>query len=536
MRGAQAHTLLVMRTLCVLAAMLFSCTGFQLIGSVDRTARGTRGLRSAHVTMDDTLSKSPLAVEVTGPAELASLASALISLEPTALVLAELTDAIDASRSADTFSLQGLAHGLRRTRRQQLLTDMLRADRDAYVKCVSFLPIPREELPNLQDIPIRSCDRSRKSSAAASSVPGSEGQTADGLVPDCELAELPMGENALEAAILSVTRDIYASETGVTRVPTGGIRGLIEEMRTFMLSPSGSTPARQQDVLIRTLRKLMTPFLPPFYRVFMGGIVPGREGDPEWLVDGVQGVASAVNERMPWLPFNATELLAPGRQLGPLPYAPALTSVVAPYAFGFLVGPSRLNRRADGGIGGLVVEKCKFLQESNCKGMCLNSCKLPAQVKAGPPSAAACTCPSVHAPSALPSAYRYPYACALHVAICTHTPTRICICMLRRISSTSLACRCESFPTLRRRSASGRLARSHLRPQTTPPGQRDASLAAPPERRCKHWRRRSLGAERHTALPQRASERCAAGREDAEEHTAHAQLCESLEANRASCA
>jgi len=27
----------------------------------------------------------------------------------------------------------------------------------------------------------------------------------------------------------------------------------------------------------------------------------------------------------------------------------------------------------------LVVKKCKFLQESNCKGMCLNSCKLPAQ-------------------------------------------------------------------------------------------------------------------------------------------------------------
>eukprot|EP00747_Dinoflagellata_sp_TGD_P059085 gnl/TRDRNA2_/TRDRNA2_151413_c2_seq1.p1 gnl/TRDRNA2_/TRDRNA2_151413_c2~~gnl/TRDRNA2_/TRDRNA2_151413_c2_seq1.p1 ORF type:complete len:116 (-),score=13.08 gnl/TRDRNA2_/TRDRNA2_151413_c2_seq1:282-584(-) len=37
------------------------------------------------------------------------------------------------------------------------------------------------------------------------------------------------------------------------------------------------------------------------------------------------------------------------------------------------------NRRPDGQLGGVVVEKCKFLQESNCKGMCLNSCKLPAQ-------------------------------------------------------------------------------------------------------------------------------------------------------------
>lgn len=30
-------------------------------------------------------------------------------------------------------------------------------------------------------------------------------------------------------------------------------------------------------------------------------------------------------------------------------------------------------------IGGLVVEKCKFLQESGCKGLCLHQCKIPAQ-------------------------------------------------------------------------------------------------------------------------------------------------------------
>ena len=79
------------------------------------------------------------------------------------------------------------------------------------------------------------------------------------------------------------------------------------------------------------------------------------------------------------LPAAAQEYLEPGRQLGPWFYAPALTSVVAPFAFGFLVGPASLNRRADGEIGGLVVEKCKFLQESSCKGMCLNSGKIPAQ-------------------------------------------------------------------------------------------------------------------------------------------------------------
>jgi hypothetical protein len=105
----------------------------------------------------------------------------------------------------------------------------------------------------------------------------------------------------------------------------------------------------------------------------MGGIVPSRErGDPAWLVDGAQRLANA-------LPFNASSWLTPGTQLGPLPYAPLLTSLVSPYAFGFLVGPAKVNRRSDGGLGGLVVEKCKFLQESNCKGICLNSCKLPAQ-------------------------------------------------------------------------------------------------------------------------------------------------------------
>ena len=93
--------------------------------------------------------------------------------------------------------------------------------------------------------------------------------------------------------------------------------------------------------------------------------------DPKWLADAFQWVRAK-------LPAGK-EYLEPGRQLGPWFYAPALTSVVAPYAFGFLVGPASLNRRSDGAIGGLVVEKCKFLQDSSCKGMCLNSCKLPAQ-------------------------------------------------------------------------------------------------------------------------------------------------------------
>ena len=67
------------------------------------------------------------------------------------------------------------------------------------------------------------------------------------------------------------------------------------------------------------------------------------------------------------LPEDLQPKLAPGTQLGPWFYAPALTSFVTPTFFGFLVGPSTINRREDGQLGGLVVEKCKFLQESSCK-------------------------------------------------------------------------------------------------------------------------------------------------------------------------
>jgi len=127
-----------------------------------------------------------------------------------------------------------------------------------------------------------------------------------------------------------------------------GIQGLLEQGRTFMLQP-GQTPEAQHKMVYDTLAGLMTPVLPPFYRIFMSGIVPklGTEWD--------------------------------GKQLGPWFYAPWLTSFVTPTFFGFLVGPSYPNRRKDGQLGGLVVEKCKFLQESGCKGLCLHQCKLPAQ-------------------------------------------------------------------------------------------------------------------------------------------------------------
>ena len=71
--------------------------------------------------------------------------------------------------------------------------------------------------------------------------------------------------------------------------------------------------------------------------------------------------------------------LKPGSQVGPWFYAPFLTALITPPLLSFLLGPSRVNRRIDGALGGIVVEKCKFLQESGCKGLCAHQCKLPAQ-------------------------------------------------------------------------------------------------------------------------------------------------------------
>ena len=314
------------------------------------------------------------------PSDLASflqLSQALFQISASPTAIAELTDGIDYAKGDGSTALASASLFLKRQRRSQLLTDLLKSDRPAYIETASFLNIPRSELPNRQDIPLRDCDPDPRR-PDASSTPLVDGLDADGLVPDCALTDKPMGENALEGVLLEVTRGIYSKETGVARVDEKGIRGLIEEMRRYMLSPAGVAAGAQQEVLIRTLRVLMTPALPPFYRIFMGGIVPQHDPDdtriganPKWLADGF----AWVREKLP----VGKSYLEPGRQLGPWFYAPVLTSVVSPLAFGFLVGPASINRRSDGELGGLVVEKCKFLQESTCKGMCLNSCKMPAQ-------------------------------------------------------------------------------------------------------------------------------------------------------------
>jgi beta-carotene isomerase len=229
--------------------------------------------------------------------------------------------------------------------RYEWLAKLLKSDYDAYVATAGFLSpsrIPRLCLPNVQDVPI---DKN-----AAGVLPAKPGLSEDGLalVADCELEDMVFQDSPLDKLLMSIFRKLVVKNTGGVTGEREGMLGLVDQARTFMLQP-GQTPEVLHKMVRDCLGDLMTPVLPPFYRVFMAGIVPklGTEYD--------------------------------GKQFGPWFYAPFLTSFVTPTFFGFLVGPSYPNRRKDGELGGLVVEKCKFLQESGCKGICLHQCKLPAQ-------------------------------------------------------------------------------------------------------------------------------------------------------------
>ena len=258
--------------------------------------------------------------------------------------------------------------------RYHLLVKLLKSDYDAYVKTAEFLSpsrSPRGELPNVQDVtyvPMTAAvaasvdvdynddeattKTTSSESTAAIIITGEDGQP---LVPDCTLQQLTYNDSPLDKLLLSIFRNLVTTHTGGIQNDIPGIKGLLAQGRQYMTQelPEGVTYAdhtkAQHTMVKNTLGGLMTPVLPPFYRIFMSGIVPKLGTD-----------------------FD-------GKQFGPWFYAPWLTSIVTPTFFGFLVGPSKPNRRSDGQRGGLVVEKCKFLQESGCKGLCLHQCKIPAQ-------------------------------------------------------------------------------------------------------------------------------------------------------------
>jgi hypothetical protein len=235
-------------------------------------------------------------------------------------------------------------------KRYDYLAKLMQKDYDAYVATANFLSpsrISRRELPNLQDIDVPIDDKNNDMQQKMEVNPVEDTGSIP-LVDDCELEDMKYKDNPLDILLLAIFRKLVTKNTGGVTSEKPGIDGLVEQARTFMLQKD-QTPEVQHKMVKDTLADLMTPVLPPFYRIFMSGIVPkvGTEWD--------------------------------GKQIGPWFYAPWLTTIITPTFFGFLVGPSYPNRRKDGQRGGLVVEKCKFLQESGCKGICLHDCKLPTQ-------------------------------------------------------------------------------------------------------------------------------------------------------------
>ena len=293
-------------------------------------------------------------------------------------------DITTTTAAGSSLKLQAYKYGL-----YSLLQALMRMDYTTYVKVASFLSpltIPREELPNVQDIPfvekkndkdfdlktltpsfIINGDASPTPDLISPSKKSSTKQAGgeDDLVPDCTLPATTFQENPLDELLLYIFRKLVVKNSnGVAVSDKPGITGLLEQGRTFMVQQNQTAEA-QHKMVRDTLAGLMTPALPPFFRIFMSGIAPNRV---------VRFVKTKILQQDESTLKENEEI-----QFGPWFYAPYLTTIVTPVFFKFLVGPSVPNARKDGTAGGLIVTKCKFLQESNCKGLCLHQCKLPAQ-------------------------------------------------------------------------------------------------------------------------------------------------------------
>jgi len=310
------------------------------------------------------------------------------TLEETVKEIMDLSKDIESVHTTLGSFSSSLSLGSIKYARYSLLQSLMRMDYGTYVNVASFLSpltIPRDELPNVQDIPfyeapVSTSDEETTLSALSMSTvmntppakstitrrkpPSKTNEEDDSLVPDCELPEKAFEDNPLDVVLLAIFRNLVTQNSdGKAISDKPGIIGLLEQGRVFMLQPNQTAEA-QHKMVRDTLGGLMTPVLPPVFRLFMSGIIPKR-------------AVRFVKEKI--LSEPVTDEKDTDVQFGPWFYAPYFTTIVTPLFFQFLVGPSIPNARKDGTAGGLIVEKCKFLQESGCKGLCLHQCKLPAQ-------------------------------------------------------------------------------------------------------------------------------------------------------------
>ena len=158
---------------------------------------------------------------------------------------------------------------------------MLKKDRNEYLETVKFLGprIPRNDLPNLQDVPYFNY---QPLTAPYSSILTENNDVIinsdEMLIKDCSLPNTTFSESPLDILLLGIFRDLVQKEV-LYKSELPGIKGLLEEGKYYYMSELGSVTENQHAFVRRTLGALLTPFLPPFYRIFMAGIIP-RYGTP----------------------------------------------------------------------------------------------------------------------------------------------------------------------------------------------------------------------------------------------------------------
>jgi beta-carotene isomerase len=98
----------------------------------------------------------------------------------------------------------------------------------------------------------------------------------DDLIQDCNLANTTYTESPLDIILLGIFRGLVQKEISF-KSEVSGIRGLLEEGKHYYMSEAGAVTENQHAFVRRTLGALLTPFLPPFYRIFMAGERLGLE-------------------------------------------------------------------------------------------------------------------------------------------------------------------------------------------------------------------------------------------------------------------
>lgn len=140
----------------------------------------------------------------------------------------------------------------------------------------------------------------------------------------------------LDDLFLNLFRKKIVQETGWDS-DKPGYDGLIEVANKLML---GRTSSNINDATVRILRSLFPPFLLDLYRLLITPIGGGR-------------------------------------------LAAVMVARVTAITCQWLMGPCQVNtiNLPDGSscASGVFVERCKYLEESKCVGVCINTCKIPTQ-------------------------------------------------------------------------------------------------------------------------------------------------------------